>query len=389
MYDTAEQTPDDHLLHPDLDERSRQAFAKHLRQFTSTAVRDAAQRAFAQRVVPALEKLDPAAARDRERVREALLDEPEYRLFSDLHHISQEQIWKASADSVAREAAALRDAFLAIREPKGSLALDPQLEVPGYLRRVDAHGMPGSDHADWTADDLTYGALYELGSFLQAPGGGPSSDGAGRTSVQFLREHLPGFTPKRMLDLGCGTCSPLMAWARAFPDAEIHGLDVGAPVLRYAHLRAQTQGVSLHLKQADAAKTGYDSGYFDLVTSHSMFHETEADAVPTILAEAHRVLAPGGVLLIVDLPDVGRVPDAFQQVVFDGDAYFHNEHFWMKMHDLDWFAKLQGAGFPADGIEIGFAPMHVPVPPDEQQATEDWSAGRLGFFAALARKGAE
>lgn len=389
MYDTAEQTPADHLLHPDLDERGRQAFAKHLRQFVFTAARGAAQNAFAQRVAPGLAQADPAAVRDRKRVRAALVEEPEYQFFSDLHRISQEQIWNSSADTVERETAALREAFLAIRKPKGSLKLDPALEVPEYLRRMDTHCMPGSYYTDWVENDLTNGAMYERGGFLYTPGAGPATDGAGRTSLEFLRAHLPGFTPQRILDLGCGTCSPLMAWARAFPDAEIHGLDVGAPLLRYAHLRAETQGVALHLKQADATATGYDNGYFDLVTSHIMFHETEAEPIPAILAEAYRVLKPGGALLIVDLPDAGRIPDVFQQVVFDGDAYYNNEHFWMKMHDIDWVAQLRKAGFPEGSIEIGFAPMQMYVPPTAKNAEAGWSTGRFGFFAALARKGAE
>lgn len=386
MYDTAEQSPRDHLLHPDLDERGRQAFAKHLRQFVFGPARAAAQAAFAQRVAPALAaKENPDAARDRRRVREALLREPEYQFFSDLHRVSQELIWSSTADSVEREASKLREQFLALRNPVGSLRLDPHLQVPEYLRRMDTHCMPGSYYTEWTADDLSNGALYDRGGFLYTPGAGPAGDGAGRTSLEFLRAHMPGYEPKRMLDLGCGTASPLLAWARAYPQAEIHGIDIGAPLLRYAHLRAEQQGVALHLRQADAAATGYPDGHFDLVTSHIMFHETEADAIPPILAEAHRVLAPGGILLIVDLPDAGRIPDVFQQVVFDGDAYYNNEHFWMKMHDLDWPAQLQRAGFAPDGIEIGFAPMQMYVP-ETAQAPSRWSTGRFGFFAAMARK---
>jgi len=385
MYDTAEQTPRDHLLHPDLDERGRQAFAKHLRQFVFGPARAAAQGAFTQRVAPALAKQSPEAARDRRLVREALLREPEYQFFSDLHRVSQELIWNSTADSVERESPKLREQFLALRDPKGSLQLDPGLQVPEYLRRMDTHCMPGSYYTEWTADDLSNGALYDRGGFLYTPGAGPSGDGAGRTSLEFLRTHVPGYTPKRMLDLGCGTATPLLAWAREFPQTEIHGLDIGAPLLRHAHLRAEQQGVALHLRQADAAASGYPDGHFDLVTSHIMFHETEADAIPPILAEAYRVLAQGGILLIVDLPDAGRIPDVFQQVVFDGDAYYNNEHFWMKMHDLDWPAQLQRAGFAPGSIEIGFAPMQMHVP-ETTESPGRWSTGRFGFFAAMARK---
>lgn len=389
MYDTTEQTSRDHLLDADLDERTRQAFAKHLRQFVFSAARGSAQQAFAQRVAPALARQDPAAARDRKRAREALLAVPEYQFFADLHRISQEQIWSSTAESVEREAARLREEFLAIRNPKGSLQLNPGLQMPEYLLAMDTHCMPGGYHTDWVENDLSNGAVYERGSFLYTPSGGPANDGAGRASLEFLRSRLPDFTPRRMLDLGCGTCSPLFAYARAFPAAEIHAVDIGAPLLRYAHLHAEKEGIALHLRQADAAATGYESGSFDLVTTHIMFHETEAHAIPQILAEAHRVLAPGGVLLIIDLPNAGLIPDVFQQVVFDGDAYYNNEHFWMKMHDLDWPAELRKVGFAADGIGIGAAPMQMYVPPSAQNPAPRWSSGRFGFFAVLARKAAQ
>ena len=388
MYDTAEQTSTDHLLRPDLDERARQAFAKHLRQFVFGAAQGAAREAWVRRVAPAMAARQPATAPDRRSAREALLHEPEYQFFSDLHRISQEHIWNSSADSVERESAALRDAFLSLRTPQGTLRLDPSLEIPAYLRAMDTHCMPGGYHTDWTEHDLSNGALYERGSFLYAPGGGPRNEAAGRSSLAYLRARAPGCTPRRMLDLGCGTASPLLPYAEAFPAAQLHGVDIGAPLLRFAHLRAERLGIALHLRQADAAATGYPSDHFDLVTSHIMFHETSAGAVPAILAEAHRVLAPGGLLLIVDLPDAGRIPDVFQQVVFDGDAYYNNEHFWMQMHELDWAAELGKAGFARAGLEFGVAPMQAYVAPSTTDPNPGWNSGRFGFFAVLARKAA-
>lgn len=381
MFDTTEQTSSDHLLQPDLDERTRQAFAKHLRQFVFGPARAVAREAFEQRVAPALSAQGADAARDRHRARAALLREPGYQFFSDLHRISQEQIWSTTADSVERESAQLREAFLGLREPKGSLTLDPALPVPEYLRAMDTHCMPGGYHTDWMEHDLSNGAIYERGSFLYAPGGGPRNEAAGRSSLAWLQGRAPGFVPHRMLDLGCGTASPLLPYAEAFPDTEIHGVDIGAPLLRYAHLRAERLGLPLHLRQADATATGYPDGHFDLVTSHIMFHETSAEAVPTILAEASRVLAPGGALLIVDLPNAGLIPDVFQQVVFDGDAHYNNEHFWLRMHDLDWPALLAQAGFARARIDIGMAPMQM-------YSASGWTSGRFGFFAVLARKDA-
>lgn len=373
------------LMRPSLDERGRQTFAKHLRQFVFGPVRAAAQRAYAARVAPRLAHESAGGAR-REQARAALLHEAEYQFFADLHRISQEQIWNSTAETVERHALDLRDAWRAIGRPRGSLTLDPAMTVPDYLRRMDTHCMPGSYYGEWLEDDLANGALYQRGSFLYAPSGGPDIDGAGQASLALLRGALPDFAPRRILDLGCGTCGPLWPYFSAFPQAEIHGLDIGAPLLRFAQLAAERRGLALHLRQADAARTGYETGSFDLVTAHIMFHETETEAVPALLAEAQRILRDDGVLLIVDLPDAGRIPDVFQQVIFDGDAHYNNEHFWQRMHQLDWQAALERAGFPAEQISLTSAPMMLYQPPGEDGSPPRWTAGRFAYFAVLARK---
>ncbi len=385
MSDAIEQDETQMLMRPSLDERGRQTFAKHLRQFVFGPVRAAAQRAYEARVAPSLPQESAGQVR-RERARAALLREPEYQFFADLHRIGQEQIWSSTAETVERHARSLRDAWRAIDRPRGSLTLDPAMTVPEYLRRMDTHCMPGSYYSEWLEDDLANGALYQRGSFLYAPSGGPDIDGAGQASLALLRGALPDFVPRRILDLGCGTCGPLWPYFAAFPQAEIHGLDIGAPLLRFAQLAAQRRGLALHLRQADAARTRYETGSFDLVTAHIMFHETETEAVPAILAEAQRILRDDGVLLIVDLPDAGRIPDVFQQVIFDGDAHYNNEHFWQRMHQLDWQAELERAGFPTGQISLTSAPMMLYQPPGEDGSPPRWTAGRFAYFAVLARK---
>ncbi len=388
MADANEQDESQMLIRPSLDERGRQTFAKHLRQFVFGPVRAAAQRAYKGRVAARLEPTIADGRALRQRAREALLAEPEYRFFADLHRISQEQIWNSTAETVERDATALRAQWRAVSGTRGSLTVDPQLTIPEYLRRMDTHCMPGSYYREWIEDDLANGALYHRGSFLYAPSGGPDVDGAGRASLALLRRELPRFRPCRIVDLGCGTCGPLWPYFEAFPDVEIHGVDIGAPLLRFAQLAAERRGRALHLRQADAARTGYESGSFDLATAHILFHETEKDAVPAILAEARRILRDDGILLIVDLPDAQRIPDVFQQVVFDGDAYYNNEHFWQRMHELDWQAELERAGFPSAGISLTGAPMMLYGPPERTDAPPRWTAGRFQYFAVLARRAA-
>ncbi len=389
IYNTTEQAHDDVLIEPTLDERGRQAFAKHLRQFVFGPARMVAARAYQQRVVPA----NAAAGGeplDRKAARKALLDEPEYQFFSDLHRVSQELIWNSVADTLDREVPHLKAQFQSLHDSAsqrhGSLSLNPELAIPKYLLAMDTHCMPGSYHTEWSDGDLANGALYDRGAFLYAPSGGPRGDGAGRASLAFYRREHPLARPTRILDLGCATGGPLLPYAEAFPDAELHGLDIGAPLLRFGHLRAEKLGIPIHFRQADAAATGYPDDHFDLIVSHIVFHETSAAAVPAIIREARRILKPGGVFLFVDLPNVAAIPDVFQQVVFDGDAHYNNEHFWMRMHDLDWPQIYQRAGFAAANIKPGYAPMQTYIPAGSANPQAQWVSGMFGFFALQAIK---
>ena len=57
--------------------------------------------------------------------------------------------------------------------------------------------------------------------------------------LAWVQEKQPSLAPKTILDMGCAIGNSTLAWSRAFPKAQVHGIDVGAPVLRYAHARAQ------------------------------------------------------------------------------------------------------------------------------------------------------
>ncbi len=389
MYNTTEQTLDDVLIAPTLDERGRQTFAKHLRQFVFGPARIAAARVFNERVVPA-NNAAGGAPLDRRSARAALLEVPQYQFFSDLHRVSQELIWNSVSDTLDRESSRLKQEFRALEaagaKRKGSLTLDPALQIPKYLLAMDTHCMPGSYHTDWSEDDLSNGALYDRGAFLYAPSGGPQGDGAGRASLAFVQGLSPTLQPQRILDLGCATGGPLLPFAAAYPQAELHGVDVGAPLLRFGHLRAEKLGIPVHFRQADAAATGYPDNHFDLIVSHIMFHETSAAAVPAIIKEAHRILKPGGVFAFVDLPNVALIPDVFQQVVFDGDAHYNNEHFWMRMHDVDWMGSYERAGFARESVKPGFAPIPMYVPRGSSNPQSKWVPGMFGFFAVHATK---
>jgi hypothetical protein len=63
-------------------------------------------------------------------------------------------------------------------------------------------------------------------------------------------------------------------------------------------------------------------------------HETSRLALPKILAEVQRVMAPGALSVHLEQPQYQGM-DVYEQFIRDWDAYNNNEPFWTTMHDLD------------------------------------------------------
>jgi ubiquinone/menaquinone biosynthesis C-methylase UbiE len=171
----------------------------------------------------------------------------------------------------------------------------------------------------------------------------------GNTLVAYLREKHPGFEPLRMLDMGCAIGNSTLVWGRAFPQAELHGIDVGAPVLRYAHARAQALGVPAHFSQQNAERTDFADASFDLVVSHIMLHETSKSALVRIMLECHRLLRPGGLMLHLEIP---RGKTVMEKFMHNWESYNNNETFCRYMTDIDLAAEAAKGGFEPARIRV-------------------------------------
>jgi ubiquinone/menaquinone biosynthesis C-methylase UbiE len=227
----------------------------------------------------------------------------------------------------------------------GSLTLDSAVSLPRYHAAADIHLQPGGYHGDQAGNDVSAGAVYDQGINLYMGGAlGPENDLMGATLVAYLREHHPKFRPRRMLDMGCAIGNSTLVWARAFPRAEVHAIDVGAPVLRYAHARAQALGAAVHFRQANAEHTPYDAGSFDLVVSHIMLHETSKSALVRIMQECHRLLRPGGLMLHLEIPRGKTVVEKFMH---NWESYNNNETFCRYMTNIDLKSEAVKGGFDA------------------------------------------
>jgi hypothetical protein len=67
-------------------------------------------------------------------------------------------------------------------------------------------------------------------------------------------------------------------------------------------------------------------------------------AWPAILAESRRLLAPGGIVVHVDLPQLDEV-DPYRRFIYTNETHFNNEPFWTPYRLMDLPALMRAAGF--------------------------------------------
>lgn len=324
-------------------------FNRHLAGNVMPGVKEA----FDTRVSPAFEKKEGREFKDRHEVRRALTEDNYWQVWSALRRSSMELRQQAGRWVTLRQKEALKEKAAALTDQE-NLELHPDTEVPRYVSAVDHHCMPGSYHTALGEGDVSGAANYDVGIFATTGGMlGRYSDGGGQAVVNWVKQNMPAdFAPKRILDIGCTLGHNLVPIAAAFPDAEVIGVDVGEPVLRYGAARARSLGIKNakfvqgnveHLSQfADES--------FDWVQSTMFLHETSGKAMKTIFAETYRLLKPGGIVLHVEQPQYEDHMPLFEQAMRDWDSFYNNEPAWSTMHGLDIDSYMTAAGFDKDQL---------------------------------------
>ena len=372
-----------HPMHPTAvhDEQARQDFVAAFRAHLASQLVPGNRVAYERRALPRFVREHGREPADFHEVRAAMRGDSYYQFWSALQRRSQELMWESVIDTAERELPQLIDTAqtLAQRAAQsggagGSLRLDPTLVVPRYHTAVDIHLQPGGYHTDFAPDDVAAGAIYDMGLGIYLQGAaGPANEAMGLLLLSFLRERLPEFRPTRILDMGCGIGNSTLPWVTAFPEAEVHAIDVAAPLLRYGHARAEALGARVHFSQQNAERTDFEAGSFDLVVSHIMMHETSRSALPRIIAECRRLLRPGGRMLHLEIPR-GSTP--FQQFMYNWEVWNNNETFAVNMTGLDLAALAVDAGFDPTQVE---AADHVQRRSREQRLYADETLWKVLF----------
>ncbi len=171
----------------------------------------------------------------------------------------------------------------------------------------------------------------------------------------------PGET---VLELGFGTGNEIIDLARLVgPTGAVSGIDVSEGMLAVARKKVADAGLTADLRVGDARALPYPDATFDAVyTSFTL--ELFADAeIPEVLAEAKRVLKPGGRIGVVAM---GVVKAGDRATALEKGYVWMHRHFphIVDCHPIDAAALVAATGFRvthAEDREIWTMPVQAVV----------------------------
>jgi len=103
----------------------------------------------------------------------------------------------------------------------------------------------------------------------------------------------------KILEIGCASAIDSAILAKENKDSKFYCLDLYQPALELARKVAEELGALINLIKADASKTNFADGEFDIVFSQGVLEHFQ-DVSP-LMKEQLRILKPGGIL-IIDVP---------------------------------------------------------------------------------------
>ena len=241
------------------------------------------------------------------------------------------------------------------------------LDLPRVARRIrsrDAHDLPADVDVErypeyfrrnfhWQTDGYLSrrsAERYDLAVELLFAG---TSDVMRRQVIPPISRFLAsaGERDVRLLDVACGTGRTLAQLAVAHPRLRLTGLDLSPYYLQVAR-RVLADVPDASLVAENAERLPFRNGHFDVVTSVHLFHELPRASRRAVLAEMHRVLRPGGLLVI---EDSAQLAESGELTFFLGRfaAEFH-EPFYRDYVADDLVALLTDAGFRVESVEAHF-----------------------------------
>jgi SAM-dependent methyltransferase len=232
-----------------------------------------------------------------------------------------------------------------------TIVADPAFVAPRYWSAVWFHrttgGWDGNLHNGYVHGELVH-RRYVARIF-------PGDIYAQRRRVL---DELPRHDHARILEWGTSSGHYTVALAERFPDATIVGLDPSLRMLEQARRVGNALGHAWDLRVGVGEESGFADESVDLVTSYAIHHELPPKIIARWFEEAFRVLAPGGDLLMTDVPRYADL-DRLAAWRFDWTAKWGGEPFWRSSAQIDLAAAARRAGF-VDVRTCAIPPMGNP-----------------------------
>lgn len=141
------------------------------------------------------------------------------------------------------------------------------------------------------------------------------------------------FTPRRILDFGCGLGHTSAEFARLFPDADILGVDTSYAAIEYARAKFASSWVSF-----EPLDSFSPDGSFDLCYCNGVFHHIAPKERHAAMRLVHRSLIPGGVFAVFENNPLNiGTRMVMSRIPFDRDA--------VTLPHWEAASLLAGAGF--------------------------------------------
>jgi len=336
-------------LKKNLDESSKLDFVSSLRAYVLNNMANNMRDGYEKRALPAFESKHKRQPAHGEEVHDSLKDDTYFQFYSAMRCNAQRMVWNSVIDPIERQHETLQSTAnkLNAQDPS-TISSDASFDVPRNVSGVDVHLSPGGYHTEYSDSDVTTGAIYDNGLAVFSFGMmGLNLDDIGMSMANYIRHKFPDFKPSRILDLGCTVGHNTSALAKTWPNAEVHGIDVAGPMVRYADARSKSQNTKVHYSQQNAEATNFEAGSFDMVFSSMFLHELPAKTLQKVLKEAYRLLKPGGLMLHMELPPSDQL-EPYDNFYLDWDGHYNNEPYYETFRAQNFPSICKEAGFDED-----------------------------------------
>jgi S-adenosylmethionine-diacylgycerolhomoserine-N-methlytransferase len=167
----------------------------------------------------------------------------------------------------------------------------------------------------------------------------------------------------RILEVGCGTGRNLVATARAYPRAQVFGMDISSEMLASARSAVYRARLEQRASLAQGDATDFDPARaFGITSFDRIFMSYTLSMIPdwrVAIEQAMQNLAPGGSLHIVDFGQQEGLPRWFRALLFKWLALFHVSPRAGLRETLAEIAQAHDAALEISPLYRGYAWMAV------------------------------